>query len=39
MTPAETGRPTRAPVGTSARRYAPVMTSPSDVSPRGGVSA
>ena len=28
-----------APAGTSSRRYAPAMTSPSDVSTRGGVSA
>src|SRR3954452_24702040 len=31
IVPAETGRPTRAPVGTSSRRYAPLTASPSDV--------
>ena len=38
MVPAETGRPTSAPVGRSSRRYAPAIASPSDVSTRGGVS-
>jgi hypothetical protein len=37
--PADTARPTSAPAGTSARRYDPAMTSPSEVSTRGGVSA
>ena len=40
MTPAETGRPTGATAQAHGqRRYAPAMTSPSDVSTRGGVSA
>jgi hypothetical protein len=32
MVPAETGKPTSAPAGTSSRRYVPAMISPSDVS-------